>query len=145
MPPRQLMGVIGVVMVAVGVFCPFVSFPIVGSISYFANGKGDGTIVLAAALLAGGLVLGHYYKQAGLLGAAILALIGFAVFQFQSKMGEAKAEMTRDLHDNPFSGLAEGMMNTVQLQWGIGLMVVGALLIIAAAVWNPSASSRGEA
>jgi hypothetical protein len=45
--------------------------------------------------------------------------------------------MQHGLDDNPFAGLAEGLVSSVQLQWGVGVIVVGALLIVGAAFWIP--------
>ena len=36
---------------AIGVFLPLLSMPIVGSINYFQNGRGDGVIVLVLAAI----------------------------------------------------------------------------------------------
>jgi len=49
------------------------------------------------------------------------------------KMSEANAQMETELADNPFRGLADMAMQSVQLQWGWALLVVGAALVIASA------------
>lgn len=132
------MSLIGALLVTIGVFCPFVSVPIMGSMSYFGNGKGDGSIVLVAALIAGGLALTRAYKPAAVVGLAILGVVGVTVVRFQSKMSDMRSEMANSLRDNPFAGLAEGLANSVQLQWGVGMLVVGSILIIVAGFWNPT-------
>lgn len=43
---RQVVGFIGAAALGLGVFMPLVSMPIVGTINYFNNGRGDGIIVL---------------------------------------------------------------------------------------------------
>jgi ribose 5-phosphate isomerase RpiB len=42
--------------------------------------------------------------------------------------------MKKDLDGNPFAGLAQAMVQAVSLDFGIGVIVVGAGLFIAAAV-----------
>ena len=52
-------------------------------------------------------------------------------------MSQFKAEMELELTDNPFRGLADMAISSVQLQWGWALLVVGAaLVIISAALKN---------
>ncbi len=100
--------------------------------NYFHNVKGDGTIVL---ILAGSsLILLLYKKYKGLwytsLGA--LGIMAFTLFNFQTTMSQARAEMKRDLAHNPFKGLAVLALESVQLQWGWALLFVWAGLILAA-------------
>lgn len=51
-------------------------------------------------------------------------------------MSQARTEMRRELADNPFAGIGEIAMQSVQLQWGWALLIVGAALVIAAAAVN---------
>ena len=39
---RKIIGLSGAVILFVGVFCPIISMPIMGSMNYFQNGKADG-------------------------------------------------------------------------------------------------------
>ena len=48
-------------------------------------------------------------------------------------MSQAKADMESELAGNPFRGLADMAMQSVQLQWGWALLIVGAALVIASA------------
>lgn len=41
--------------------------------------------------------------------------------------------MESELAGNPFSGIADMAMQSVQLQWGWALLVIGAALVIASA------------
>ncbi|MGB8989707.1 MAG: hypothetical protein WCC37_24130, partial [Candidatus Sulfotelmatobacter sp.] len=41
---KQILAILGALLLFVGVFLPIVSMPIVGSLNYFHNGQGDGTI-----------------------------------------------------------------------------------------------------
>ena len=44
-----------------------------------------------------------------------------------------KSQMESELAGNPFRGLADMAMQSVQLQWGWALLIVGAGLVIAGA------------
>jgi hypothetical protein len=41
--------------------------------------------------------------------------------------------MEKDLAGNPFAGLGQAAVSSVQLQWGWAVLVIGACLVIAAA------------
>ena len=43
---RQIIGLLGCVLLFVGVFMPIVSVPVAGSMNYFKNGHGDGVLIL---------------------------------------------------------------------------------------------------
>ena len=62
MRTRHSLGLIGSVALILGVFAPILSLPIVGSVNYFSNGSGDGTIVLLVALISLLLTLRRRYE-----------------------------------------------------------------------------------
>jgi hypothetical protein len=136
MDKRQTIGLAGVAALAIGVFVPLVSLPIVGSLTYFNNGKGDGTFVLALAVISALIVLTKRYRALWLTGLASLGLIGYSFMN----IARALAGLERELAGNPFRGLANA-----QMQWGWALLVIGSLLLLAAAASkgatpaNPSA------
>lgn len=127
------MGWIGTLLLFVGVFTPIVSVPFMGNVNYFRNGEGDGVLVLVFAGISAVLLLkekfGGLYVTAGL----SLAVMLFSFFNFQSSMSQARAEMERDLAGNPFRGLADMAVESIQLQWGWAVLLVGAGLQIACA------------
>jgi hypothetical protein len=130
---KLLLGIIGSIVLFIGVFTPIVSVPIMGNMNYFQNGKGDGTIVLVLAVISLVLVLAKKYKGLWFTGTGSLGVMLFTFINFQSKMSQAKADMESQLAGNPFRGLADMAMQSVQLQWGWALLIVGAALVIASA------------
>jgi hypothetical protein len=104
--------------------------------------KGDGVIVLVAMFAAGTLALRRAYRPAALVGVGILGLIGYVVIPFTSRMSEARAEMAPRVGRQYFQRLGRRDASSVQFQWGLGVMIVGALLIIGAAFWQPQPGSR---
>jgi hypothetical protein len=130
MEQKLIFGIIGSILLFVGVFTPIVSIPIVGSINYFNNGKGDGVIILVLSLVSFILVLSRVYKGLLFTGLGSLAVLIFTFINFYNKMNEVTAQMETELADNPFKGLADTAINSVQLQWGWAILVVGSILII---------------
>jgi len=139
MNTKQLLGLAGSIILFVGVFAPIVSVPIMGNMNYFQNGKGDGTIVLVLAVISFVLVLAEKHEGLWFTGLGSLAMMLFTFINFQSKMSQAKAEMESQLADNPFRGLADMAMQSVQLQWGWALLIVGAAMLIASAALKEEA------
>ena len=136
MNTKQLLGFIGSIVLFIGVFTPIVSVPIMGNMNYFQNGEGDGTIVLVLAVISLILVLAKKYKGLWFTGIASLGIMLFTFMSFQSKMSQLtqlKADMESELAGNPFRGLADMAIQSIQLQWGWALLLVGAALVIASA------------
>lgn len=143
MDRRQILGVVGAATLFIGVFLPIVSLPIVGAQNYFQNGRGDGTILL---VIAGAALLTTMVKRfvwVSIAGFVSLTLLGYTFITFRSRIAEMRAAMDRDLADNPFKGIGEAMMQSIQLQWGWAVLVVGALLLCAAGL--AKAAPEGEA
>lgn len=137
--PRLLLGVVGSIVLFAAVFMPLFSVPIVGNVNYFQNGKGDGVVIIILAGVSLFLALTERFKGLLITGLLSLAMMGFTFFSFQLKMSEARAEMSKS--DNLFKGLGEKMLETVQIQWGWAILVIGAGMLIAAALIK---NHRGE-
>lgn len=130
---KFLLGLMGSISLCIGVFAPLVSMPIVGTQNYFANGEGDGTIVLGLAVISFVLIFLKRYRALWLTGLGTLAMITFTFVRFQIVIGDMKSNMRSDLQGNPFAGMAEAMLGTVQIQWGWAALLVGSALLIASA------------
>lgn len=130
---KQMLGLIGSLILFVGVFTPIISLPIVGSMNYFQNGKGDGVIILALAICSLILTLTKRYRGLWFTGTGSLAVMIFTFINFQVRMSEMQAQMESQLSGNPFRGLADMAIHSVQIQWGWAVLIVGAGLVIAAA------------
>jgi hypothetical protein len=140
---RTAVGLIGSVLLFLGVFAPVITAPIVGPQNYFQNGQGDGVIVAMLALASIGAVLARYFRALWLTGLASLGVLGFTFVNFQQKLSELQRGMNRDLADNPFRGLADMALQSVQIQWGWAVLVVGAILLLIAAGMGPAQPSEG--
>jgi hypothetical protein len=140
MESRQTIGLIGSLLLFVGAFAPIVSVPILGNMNYFQNGKGDGTVIVVLAALSLVAVLARAYSFLWITGLGAFGVLAFTFINFQSKMSDAKNQMESQLAGNPFRGLADAAMQSVQLQWGWAVLVVGAVLVLVAAGMRPAPS-----
>jgi hypothetical protein len=130
---KKILGLIGAILLFLGVFMPIVSIPIMGNMNYFQNGKGDGVVIIILAIASVFWILLERYNALWFTGFASLGVLAFTFVTFQSRMSQVRSQIQKELADNPFRSLAEMATQSIQLQWGWALLVVGAVLIIAAA------------
>lgn len=119
MKTEQKLALGGAALLALGAFVPLMSVPIIGSINYFMNGKGDGTIILALAAVIGLAALFERYTPVLVAACASLLLITYTFVTMQAKL----AEMQTEMGDNPLAGLVQA---SIQMQWGWLVLVLGA-------------------
>lgn len=129
----QIMGFLGVAILLLGVFSPMVSLPVVGTLAYFRNGHIDAIALIGFAIAAAICLAKQRYDWVYGPGLGALFLIGITFYAIQSKLSDLKSNMDRELLGNPFRGLADAAMASVQLQWGWILLLLGAVLILSAA------------
>jgi hypothetical protein len=130
---KLVLGLAGATLLAFGVFCPLVSIPIIGQVNYFQNGQGDGIIILVLAGATALLCLIRRFTLLWLTGLGSLGLLAFTFISFQDRLSSAKKSIADDLADNPFAGLAAMAVQSVQIQWGIAILAIGAILVVASA------------
>jgi hypothetical protein len=145
MKDNKTQALVGAALLFVGVFMPIVRIPIMGSMNYFMNGQGDGVIVLLIAVVGGALALAgkvrHVVWPAGL----ALLIMAMTFYRFQTGMVRMREEMETSLRDNPFRGLADMAANSIQLEWGWGILLLGAGLMMYAGVSARRVSKPPEA
>jgi hypothetical protein len=131
--PKQLLGIIAGALMIIGPFLPLVSAPIVGDMTWFQNGKGDGTIVAILGLGTLVLAAANQTRLLRITGGVTLAMVVYTFYNLQAALGDMKRELNAGMEGNPFGGLAAAAANAVQIKWGLAVVLVGAVLAIAAA------------
>jgi hypothetical protein len=137
--PTQLamvLGLVGCIVLFLGVFMPIIHIPMAGNINYFHNGKGDGIIILVLVAISLYLILKDKFHHLLLTGMGVLAVLGFTFIRFQMKMSDLKEHLDSELSGNPFRGLADATTEAIQLQWGWAVLIIGALLLMSAAIFR---------
>ena len=144
MADNKTLALTGSGLLFVGAFMPIVSMPIVGSLNYFQNGRGDGVLIVILAAATAFLAMTGRTRHVLWTGLVAAALLAFTFIRFQTKMSEARANMDAELADNPFRGLAEAAMGSVQLQWGWAVLLIAAGLVIYAGWQARQATTPGK-
>jgi hypothetical protein len=125
----------GAAVVAIGLFTPVVTLPVVGSVNLFNNGTNVvALLVLALAGIAAALAGRDRIADALWPGVAAAAVLLFAFLRLQYALSTMRAELAKSLEGNPFAGMAQAAMGAVQLQWGWLVLAGGCGLIIHAAL-----------
>ena len=132
---NRMIAFAGSALLVLGLFVPIIQLPMVGSVGLF----GDGTnlfayVLLTLAGLAAFLAAKERTHEAIWPGAAAAALVLALFISFQIRISQMKAQLAEGLEGNPFGGLASGLMDTVQLQWGWIVLVAAVTAILYGAV-----------
>lgn len=133
---RQMVGLMGCVLLFIGVFMPLIKIPFIGDVNYLANGKGDGIIILVLAVVSLFLVLSKNYKGLYFTGLASGGLMLFTFINIQSRISDMKTSLNKSLAGNPFRGIADAAAQAVQIQWGWAFLILGVILLLVAAAAN---------
>lgn len=129
----KTLGILGAIILFMGVFAPIVSVPIAGSFNYFYNGKGDGVILIAIAIISLIISLKENFKLLWWTGIASLGVLLLGLINFQMRISQFKSQMADELAGNMFKGIADVAAQSIQLQWGWVILIIGTGLILAAA------------
>ena len=142
MQHSKTMALVGAGMLFLGAFMPILSLPVAGSVNYFQNGRGDGVIIVLLALATIILAATGRTRHVLWTGAAALLTVGYTFVRIQSALSDLRARLDTDLADNPFRGLAEAAMGSIQMQWGWAVLVLGAGMTVYAG-WQAQGAGRG--
>jgi heme/copper-type cytochrome/quinol oxidase subunit 2 len=126
---------IGLIAMFIGLFLPIVYIPIMGDISYvnyITEKRIDGLLMLLLVVSSFILIVANKYKGLLFTGMASIGVMAFTLTELLKKISNAKHNLNADLAlaDNPFRGLADMVVNSVQLQWGWAILFIGAVLLI---------------
>lgn len=127
---KQLIGFFGAFLLLIGVFLPVLSAPMIGAISLLNNGKGDGVILCGLAILSFVIIALKRFKLLWLTGGISFLLLSYDLYSITSKISKTKAEVSSRLQGNPFGGLAEAMISSIQLQYGWVILYLGCVILL---------------
>ena len=141
---KAQLGIIGSILLMFGTLVPIVSVPIAGSQNYFQNGNGGGLIVIALGLAGIAFVVAKKFQALIPLGIATAALTTFTLVSVLKRISDAKSQLEASLEGNPFAGLAAGIMNSVQIEWGWLVLYLGAAALISSGVMARRESQKSD-
>lgn len=117
-----------IALLVISLALPIVQMPIIGTQNVFGLNDGTAYWFLAFAVLAGVAVFFKRYSLLALPAVLVLGTTLYYVYHFNF----VKHDATKGLQGNIFGGLAQGLLSTVQLQYGIAvILIAGAALATA--------------
>jgi hypothetical protein len=131
--PKQLLGLIGSSLLFMGVFTPIIRYPMIGSLNTFQHTQWEGPITLLLAVISLFLSLTGRYNRLWVTGFLSLGVVALTFISIQFKLVALQEKMAMRLAGNPFRGLADKAVQSIQIRWGWAFLVAGALLLIASA------------
>lgn len=127
-------GIAGSICLLIGVFVPFVRVPVLGTVSYVHQGSGEGMIVAALSVLSFLLCFTRNMRFLHLPSLLAACLMVFTYYRFRVSLKGIHGEIEKGLSGNPFKGLAEVAVQSIQLEWGVAVLFSGIVLLCGASI-----------
>ena len=129
-----VLGISGALLLLVGVFLPVVKVAFIGSVNLINNGKGVAGLILAAVAVISIVLVAARIDERSLWAAGSVALgtIAFALSRMVVGISQLNSEFSKEFADNPFRGLGELALDSIQLQWGWVPLTIGAIALLGA-------------
>ncbi|MGD9489942.1 MAG: hypothetical protein AB7W47_18125 [Calditrichaceae bacterium] len=132
MERKQLLGVIGSVLLGISVFMPIIRIPLVGNLNYIQDGKGEGIAILILAVVSLIFVILRKYKFLWLSGAGGICILLFSYLNIKSKISQFESELDSELAKNILRGITDIAIESIQIEWGLFVMIAAIVLLFLA-------------
>ncbi len=116
MEKQVMLGFTGAFFLLLGVFSPVMLVSQIGRIDYFTLGKGDGSMIIAMAIISFLLTFKKKYGALWFSGLGSFSIIGLTFMSTYARLGETKPEKIYE-----------------SLSWGWVVLFAGAVLVTATA------------
>jgi len=113
-----------------GLFMPALKVPVLGSITYLHDGRGDGILVLIGMIIACIFMLNNK-PSAARYASCVCLLVQFATISaFYAKKSAIQNDLDSSLSGNPFRGIADAAFAGMSLEWAWLFLIGGTIWII---------------
>lgn len=137
---RTLYAWLTVALLFVSLVVPVAQAPIIGTINVFGFQDGTAYWFLGFAIIAALATFAKFYRLLALPGLLVIITTLYYVYHLE----KMKSDVVKNMEGNIFSGLAQGMVDSVHLQWGIALLVIAGVALIVASLLRHDAESLPE-
>lgn len=129
---KQIIGLAGGLLLLLGIFLPVIKIPFIGNSTYMQNQEIESYIIIALAVLTILLLWLKKYKGLWFTGIVSLGILVYSYIRFQNLVNGNNTKIENDL--GVFYKELSGMFqDAIQLQWGVTILLTGAVLIILSA------------
>jgi hypothetical protein len=127
--------VVGSLLLAIAPFAPFISAPVLGRITLFQQGKGDGVVLIVVSVVAMGLSLFGRYEFLWVSGALGLFEIGNLFYFFYQRLPEIIENYNCETKDNQFGFIGNITLAMFDADWGVMVLLLGTLATLGIAIF----------
>ena len=132
---RQIIGLVGGIILFIGVFLPIAKIPILGTINLFMGGVGNGIFIFFFAIIS---LLATMFKKERLQMLMGLLSLGILTFSFGTYLSHIS---TMRMSQSDFSQIAS---NFITLEWGWAILVVSCGMLIVPAFIKEKPINGGD-
>ena len=129
---NQASGLLGTALLFSGMFSPLFSSPVKGQFNYFQYNQTEAMVMLGLGALALTLSLIRKFSFMPLVGIAACATLALAFIKYQLFVTGTATHWMEKFADSPHEGINRLTRESLALGWGWGLLLAGAVLILAA-------------
>ncbi len=134
MERKQLLGVIGSVLLGISVFMPIIRIPFVGNLNYIQDGKGEGIAILILAVVSLIFVILRKYKFLWLSGIGSICILLFSYLNIKSKISQFENDLDSELAKNVLREITDIAIESIQIEWGLFVLITSVFLLFLTAV-----------
>ena len=143
MDNKQILGIVGAVLLIAGVFLPLVKIPILGGVSFYDNNQAEAIIVIALAVISMVFIVAKRYSLLGFSNIAMIAVMSSAGIQIARRTMSAKSTAQKIIGEKLTDKITNKAMEHVHVQWGVAILILGLILIILCAILRRKKKSSG--
>jgi hypothetical protein len=139
----QAFGITGSLLLVIAPFAPVATAPVLGRITLFAQGKGDGVFLLLLAVAGLACTLAGKYWFLWFSGGLGLLESGNMLHFFWFRLPQVLEQYRAHTAGNPFASIGEMMLGRVDADWGSAALALGTVFSLIVAVGHkPSSAMR---
>jgi uncharacterized membrane protein len=135
---KQIIGLIGIVLIIMGLFIPLVKVPLIGGISFFENDKMESILVMGLCAISLVLILSKRKMLLWFSNIATFTVTLSSAVQTTRRLMSAKSTAEKILGEKLTNKLADKLtgvaMEHVHIYWGLVFLILGVILIFVCAI-----------
>lgn len=136
---RQQIAYVATALLFLSLFMPLISVPIMGSVTFIRFARGlPGLAMLMSVALAFLFTVRRSYRFLLAPGVLSLCSLGYVFWGFQElreSIGTTRnTQPTDDSFLRSLDAVTQGLSEAIQIQWGFGVALLGAVMLLAIAV-----------